>query len=1324
MIKRFGSDEGVLKTLDVVNICCHSNEDGIKIYLQALCVPLICSPLENPNLRYVKENYEYLEKLKLAQVDTSGGDSLKIDLLIGIDYYYTLITGKIIKGYPHEPVAVESIFGWIICANVGDNNLKDVHCNLIQTKESGFNSQLREETDDSIENLKRFWEIESVGINSPADVYEQFKNNISHDGKRYVAKLPLKPHCELLPDNYKLCLRRLNYLVNRLKKDKQLELEYNNILADYEKSGIIERVVNSGSPGRVHYLPHREVVRRDKTTTKVRIVFDASARGIGHSLNDCLYAGPCLIASILRILIRFRVYMLGLTADIQQAFLNVGIHEDYRDLLRFLWLVNEKVVSYRFAVAIFGAKCSSFLLNGTINHHMENYVDENLKMEENLSLIKKFLDSLYIDDLITGINSHEEGLKNYRFAKKALQAAGFNLRKWYSNSKKLTIDINKEEDVASGADEESTDDYSRDNRKVLGILWNTNDEFVFDFQEVVKEGLSVPVSKRNILSISAKFYDPLGLISPIIVFFKVLFQELCTNDVSWDKPVKDSIRIKWTAYLEDLRTVRHIKVPRFLCGNEIPDSHSIHGFCDSSSISYAAVVYMRCIGKNGVVVRLFSSKTKVAPIQAQTIPRLELLSCLLLAELVNVVKDAIQGYVEIEDTTLWTDSEIALAWIRGSTKEWKPWVENRVNKIRELTSITDWCHVPGTWNPADVPTREVNVRSFQTSKLWWEGPEFLLSAKSTWPKQNVLTLIDHPEIAKEMRKKPQMSTLCNNTIAQSSCSISVVERPNNPSIEEIIIPEHYSSLEKLLRITSYVTRFINNLKHSSTKISGHITVEEVESSKLLWIKNEQNYASSYKHIGNLKRQLGLFTENGIIRLRGRFKYLDWEDSKKYPVLLPRTSHFTKLLILKAHADVLHSGIIGTLNQLRNEYWICRGRQVVRSIIRKCVICKRVQGKPGKGPPPPDLPAYRLSSDFAFMKIGIDFAGALHVKNIYGDSNEMHKAYICLITCASTRNLHLELVPDLTAGALVRCLKRFMARRGTLHTVVSDNAKTFLSQELGTFIRAHNITWTYILAKSPWWGGFYERMVRIVKDGLRKSLGKARCTYEELETLLFEVEMVANSRPLTYLHDDVTEALTPSHLVIGRKLMGSAVRIQPVEDYSPNKRLHFLNHVLSSYWKHFHNEYLNQLREKHCYNNGKFEVNKLVVGDAVLIKDDDNYARNTWKRGVIDDLIKGNDGNIRGAKLRTYVNGTISMINRPVQKLVPLEITTDNSDVDYTKVVEESATNNEIDVNENSTDPAGNKSEDVNISEAVRKRPVRTAATMGELKRRYGKKYVQ
>ena len=235
--------------------------------------------------------------------------------------------------------------------------------------------------------------------------------------------------------------------------------------------------------------------------------------------------------------------------------------------------------------------------------------------------------------------------------------------------------------------------------------------------------------------------------------------------------------------------------------------------------------------------------------------------------------------------------------------------------------------------------------------------------------------------------------------------------------------------------------------------------------------------------------------------------------------------------------VLHSGLNSTLNDLKNTYWRCQRRKVVKQIIKDCVVCKKPQARRLRGPEPPDLPRHRLSNDYGFSNNGIDFADPLYVKQIYGDSDLLFKCYICLFTCATTRNIHLELAPSMSAQHLISCLRRFATRRGNINLFISDNFQAFVSDKLNNFLSCNDINWKYILPLSPWWGEFYERLICIVKSTLRKVLGKSRLNYEELSTIMTEVEGVINTGSSTYLiHDDDIASITPSHLIIERTLL--------------------------------------------------------------------------------------------------------------------------------------------------------------------------------------------
>ena len=541
-------------------------------------------------------------------------------------------------------------------------------------------------------------------------------------------------------------------------------------------------------------------------------------------------------------------------------------------------------------------------------------------------------------------------------------------------------------------------------------------------------------------------------------------------------------------------------------------------------------------------------------------------------------------------------------------------------------------------NPADIGTREASALKIKDNELWWYGPRR--------PHENPVKSEDKSR--SEIDKEKAVVTL-------------LVDFSPANSIHNLIDVKEFSSLSKLLRVTAYMLRFADRYRQKEVR-TGEVTAEETEKALKIWIKAEQGVILRDKKFPNLKNQLSLFADNdGILRLKGRLENSHLPYDSKHPILLNRESYFTTLVIRNAHHKVKHMRMKSTLNEVRSRFWVCSGKRTVKSAIKGCIICKYITGKPLVGPAPPDLPDYRVSYEFAWQNIGIDYAGPVYVKDIYSSDQTMHKAYICLFTCAATRNVHIELVPNMSAPALIRCLKRFIGRRGKFHMAVSDNFKSFISQELQQFLTSEGISWTHILPKSPWWGAFYERLIRIVKESLKKSLGNAKLTYEELETVLIEIESVVNCRPLTYLfEDEAEEALTPSHLALGRRLVSEVPKANPTNvdqtRESLTARYRYHQTIIDHYWKRFSKEYLLELHQHHLNSHkGNYEeLCKVLLGDVVLIKDD-SFKRNCWRKGKVHELVRGEDGQVRGAVLKVITSGRASYIRRPVQKLIPLEV---------------------------------------------------------------------
>ena len=353
----------------------------------------------------------------------------------------------------------------------------------------------------------------------------------------------------------------------------------------------------------------------------------------------------------------------------------------------------------------------------------------------------------------------------------------------------------------------------------------------------------------------------------------------------------------------------------------------------------------------------------------------------------------------------------------------------------------------------------------------------------------------------------------------------------------------------------------------------------------------------------------------------------------------------------------NNGVAETLVQPRSKYWVVKGRQTVKKILIKCAVCKKLEGRPYGVPPTPQLPEFRLSDDFAFSSIGVDFAGPIYVKDVYNMRSVMNKACIVLYTCASSRAVHLDLVPNMSSQAFVRSFKRFTARRGVPRLVVSDNGSAFKSEELKRLLAEYSISWKYNVALAPWWGGFFERLVKSTKRCLKKSLGTARVTYEELLTVIVETEGILNSRPLTYVSDEMRDLLISLQLVIGRRLLNSHGNAkQPRAGYTVrdlSRREKYLNTLLLHFWKRWQKEYLTELRVHHNYKSSNRKLT-IKIGDVVCVYKG-KAPRQLWSMGVVKSLITGRDGYHRGAVVTVRSGDRVVEITRPLNRRYPVEV---------------------------------------------------------------------
>ena len=390
---------------------------------------------------------------------------------------------------------------------------------------------------------------------------------------------------------------------------------------------------------------------------------------------------------------------------------------------------------------------------------------------------------------MSGTNTEAEAFQYYTSSRYMFNKASMNLRQWSSNCTSLN-DQARSDNV-----------YAESTVKVLGLTWNTEtDTLTLPLKKLCKEirnTNTTKLTKRAALSLSSKLFDPLGFIEPVNVKAKIMMQKTWKGNTNWDKNIEDSLKEKWCKWLNKLQHMIQLAIPRQYIKESI-DNIQLHIFCDSSQLAYGAVAYIRCETSNGKKCAFLMSKSRVAPIKEQTLPRLELLGALLGAKLSNYLCKTVLHKLQPSRTELWSDSQIALAWISCSKPLREGFIRHRVQLIKEFTSAihSSWKYCPSTSNPADLITRGLDGKSFMNKQReWYQGPPWLLQAPNEWPS---IKTSEDIEITETTDYTTQVTQIWNKDSTTSTLNIINITR--------------YSTLTRLLRVTALVLQFVRNLK--------------------------------------------------------------------------------------------------------------------------------------------------------------------------------------------------------------------------------------------------------------------------------------------------------------------------------------------------------------------------------------------------------------------------------------------------------------------------------------------------------------------------------
>ncbi|XP_073667523.1 uncharacterized protein [Paramisgurnus dabryanus] len=1205
-----------------------------------------------------------------------------IGLLIGYNCPQALLPRKIVSGEENQPFAQKTDLGWSIvgCGNpsvdYGDAigvshhiimkqvipslqsslNLKgEVHyiCrtqikeiitppNVIKALESDFNEKVAEDSRISQEDLR---------------FLSKMKTSIRHkeDG-HYEMPLPFKEDRPNLPNNKGCAIHRLKCLEKRLKRNEKYYRDYVDFMNETIARGDAEKVpAEEADMNPAWYIPHHGVYHPQKPE-KIRVVFDCSAKFQGTSLNDHLLVGPELTNTLVGVLCRFRKGPVAIMCDVERMFHQFHVKEQDQDYLRFLWWEKGDLESqpqiYRMKVHLFGAASSPGCANYGLKHIAAQ--GHGSFSETSIRFIER---NFYVDDGLTSVSTADEAVKLIKEARELCSTGRLHLHKFVTNSQEVKASIPQEECAQSAVDHDLALGELHMER-ALGVKWCIRSDS-FQFRIFIKEQ---PLTRRGVLSTVASLYDPLGFAAPFILVGKQILQQMCQDKAGWDEPLKDNLRPKWEAWLSDLQQLADVKIPRCYLPSTFQEvrRYELHHFSDASASGYGECTYLKAIDTSGNVhCSLVMGKARVAPTKITTIPRLELSAAVVAVQ----TSDLLRKELEINnlDEYFWTDSRVVLGYINNDAKRFHVFVANRVQRIKQSTDAKQWRNVTSEENPADYASRGLTAEELISSN-WFTGPKFLW--REELPRDvKVEEIVDNdPELRKAQVHKTQTNE-----------ESSLLDRL-----------QKFSDWSRLIKAIARLQRRAKELKDVSPRVNEATSIEERKNAELTIIKMVQQSAF-YDEIQRLQQQKEIesnnstnklhrlnpfLDEHGILRVGGRLAHAALHPHVKHPAILPQHSHISLLLIKHYHERVYHQGRGMTINELRsNGYWIVGCSKVVSSYIYKCTRCRKFR-RGTEEQKMANLPPERMEATPPFTYCGMDCFGPFYIK----EGRKELKRYGLLFTCMCSRAVHVEMLDDLSTDAFINALRAFIAIRGPVRQLRSDQGTNFVGakREFAEALKEMNkeclkeFGCEFIMntPSASHMGGIWERQIRTIRSVLTSILDQSaqRLDSASLRTFLYEVMAVVNSRPLTteYLNDSSgPQPLTPNHILT----MKSSVILPPPgefvkEDIYLRKRWRRVQYLANVFWSRWRKEYLLNLQNRQKWHKRRRDAK---VNDIVILKDD-TAPRCQWKLAKVTEVHSSTDGCVRTVKLlisdSTLDNKgkrvtKLTYLERPIQKIVTL-----------------------------------------------------------------------
>lgn len=768
--------------------------------------------------------------------------------------------------------------------------------------------------------------------------------------------------------------------------------------------------------------------------------------------------------------------------------------------------------------------------------------------------------------------------------------------------------------------------------KALGLLFNTEEDSI---AYKIRKPENPKFTRRGMLSLTASVWDPIGVLLPVIMYLRMLMQAVWVTSTgnSWDEPINDALKAKFVKFLEKMDMLSAIKIPRWT-GTFKNSLLEICGFCDASQDGYAAVLYGRTrLNNNELKISFLGARGRVTPVKNQrnnesqlcTIPKFELLGIVLLSQL---YKETVKNFKHLHIRFFaYTDSEIALGWVRNDQQHENKFIRRKVASIRRVIQPAELNHVKGEENPADLPSRGILPEQLHNNTLWFFGPDWLKNDKLPF-----------------------------TPFTEKSTTALLLE-------EDLHFIHTFSSLTRLVRSVAYMMRWRTYKREKSTtlltkeeaivaaKANTHpLTADDVIKARRIVIRIDQNLNFS-DEMNRLKRGKQIYKRtwvssltpfidtDGIIRAGGRLSAAShMSEHHKHPILIGK-GKLRDLIIRHTHITHGHCGNSLSERIIREDYWLPAIKQGIQKQKNSCLLCTRWKARATQ-PIMGDLPQERVVPAPCFQQTGVDLSGPWSIRASAIKFEKIIKVYIALFICLVTKAVHLEICSDLSTENFLAAVTRFTSRRGQVALYWSDNGGNFVGasrlmkeswekvkKEGSAALATQEVQWKFNPPYTPSMGGLWESNIRVMKTFLRKMANTSNLHYEAFSTLLCRVEAFMNSRPMYPMNKDTDcPALTPFHFINQRGFKLSPIDATTVP---ATKRWLAVQKLQAELWSIFKTDYLNTLITR---SKWRIETTPLKVDDVVLIKDEATVP-GVWPLGRVTEIVEDKKGNVRSMKVK-------------------------------------------------------------------------------------------